>query len=84
MSELSERDRAILDLAGCPYAFEGRREQDIRDLFDMSATRFWQIVGALLEDPAALAYAPGTVNRLRRLRDKRRLERSAARMGLEI
>ena len=81
---LSDRDRAILDCAVAPYAFDGVREQDIRDRFDMSATRFWQIVGALLENPDALEYAPALVNRLRRVRDQRRHDRSARRLGIEI
>lgn len=81
---LSERDRAILDCAATPYAYEGIREQVIRDRFEMSATRFWQIVGALIDTQDALEYAPVLVNRLRRLRDRRRHDRSAARLGLDL
>jgi hypothetical protein len=84
MSELSERDQRILDLAGQPYEFEGKREQDIRDLLDMSATRFWHIVIALLDDIDALEYSPQLVLRLRRIRDKRRHDRSAARLGISL
>lgn len=81
---LTDRDREMLDLAGRPYAFEGVREQHIREKWDMSATRFWHLVNALLDDPEALAYAPATVHRLRRLRERRRWERSAQRLGIEF
>lgn len=81
---LSERDRAILDCAAVAYRYEGIREQVIRARFDIGATRFWQIVGALLDDEDALEYAPVLVNRLRRIRDQRRLDRSASRLGVTI
>lgn len=73
----------MLDLAGRPYAYEGVREQHIREQFDMSATRFWQLVNALLDEPEALAYAPGVVNRLRRVRETRRSSRSLRRLGID-
>lgn len=71
--ELTEREREILDFEGGPHwRYSGAKEAEIRRLFDMSATRYAQILNALLERPAALAYAPTTVNRLRRLRAARR------------
>jgi hypothetical protein len=74
--QLNDHERALIDFAGRFYVHDGAREQAIRDLFGMSATRYWQQVNALLDRPAALAYAPVTVNRLRRLREQRRLNRS--------
>jgi hypothetical protein len=74
---LTDLERELLDFAGLTWRSRGLQEQEIRRRFDMSATRFWQLVNALLERPEALAYAPTTVRRLQRLRDGRRLARSA-------
>lgn len=73
---LTELERDVLDLAGRTYRYAGSREADIRDELGMSATRFWQILNALLERPEALAHAPATVKRHQRLRAKARHERS--------
>jgi len=54
---------------------------DIRALFGLSAPRYYQAVNALIDRPEALVYAPVLVERLRRLREQRRAERSAARVA---
>jgi hypothetical protein len=46
----------------------------------MSATRYYQAVRRLIDDDEAIAYAPMTVLRLRRMRDQR-LEQIARRTG---
>lgn len=73
---LTEDEKRILDFAGRTYRYDGSRDADIRDEFKMSATSFLQRLNRLLERPEALAYAPTTVKRLTRLRDKRRHARS--------
>ncbi len=70
--DLSERDRAILDLEGQLFHTAAGKEQVVRELFDMTMTRYAQIANRLLDVPEAYAYAPVTVKRLRRLRDARR------------
>lgn len=70
MTDLTDRDRRILDFEGQWWKYAGAKEQAIREQFDLSATRYSQIVNRLLDQPAALAYAPMTVNRLRRVRDE--------------
>jgi hypothetical protein len=50
----------------------------------MSATRYYQIVNALIDTPEALAFDPMLVKRLRRLRATRQRARSARRLGVEI
>ncbi|WP_448699646.1 DUF3263 domain-containing protein, partial [Streptomyces avidinii] len=37
--------------------------------------RYYQLLNALMDDPRALAHAPGTVNRLRRIREAQRARR---------
>lgn len=76
---LTEQERAILDFAGMRWKYAGARDAAIRDRFDMSATRYFQVLNALLDRPAAAAHAPVLVARLRRVRDARRRARSGDR-----
>ena len=66
------------------WKYAGAKEQAIRDLFDMSATRYYQVLNALIDRPEALAHDPMLVKRLRRLRSARQRARSARRLGLEV
>ncbi len=81
--ELSERDRSILAFEREWWQFAGAKEQAVRDRFGMSATRYYQVLNALIDAPEALAYDPLLVKRLRRLRQARQRARSARRLGLE-
>ena len=81
---LSERDRAILEFERQWWKYAGAKEQAIRDLFDMSATRYYQVLNALLDNPAALEADPMLVKRLRRMRASRQRARSARRLGIEL
>src|SRR5689334_7744713 len=81
--ELSERDSAILEFERQWWKYAGAKEQAIRDLFDMSATRYYQVLNALLDRPEALAADPMLVKRLRRLRASRQRARSARRLGID-
>lgn len=83
-SGLSERDRQILEFERQWWKYAGAKEQAIRDLFDMSATRYYQIINSLIDDPEALAFDPMLVKRLRRMRAARQRARSARRLGVEV
>lgn len=74
---LSERDRAVLAFEKQHFKYSGAKEQAIRDRFGMSATRYYQVLNALLDRPEALAFDPMVVNRLRRRRAERRRARSS-------
>jgi CubicO group peptidase (beta-lactamase class C family) len=80
---LSDRDRRILEFERQWWKYAGAKEQAVRDLFDMSATRYYQILNGLIDDPAALAFDPMLVKRLRRMRAARQRARSARRLGVE-
>ncbi len=80
---LTERDRSILEFERQWWKYAGAKEQAIRDLFDMSATRYYQIVNSLIDSPDALAFDPMLVKRLRRMRSTRQKARSARRLGVE-
>ncbi|HYN28723.1 MAG TPA: DUF3263 domain-containing protein [Dermatophilaceae bacterium] len=80
---LSERDREVLAFERQWWKYAGSKETAIRELFDMSATRYYQVLNALLDNPAAFEHDPMLVKRLRRLRSSRQRARSARRLGLQ-
>ncbi|NLU74169.1 DUF3263 domain-containing protein [Streptomyces sp. HNM0575] len=57
------------------WSGSGTKERAIREQLDMSPTRYYQLLNALLDDPRALAHDPVTVNRLRRRREAQRARR---------
>lgn len=77
-SGMTDDDRAILDFVGRWWHNAGAAESAIRDELGLSAVRYYQRLTRLLDDPEALAYAPVTVNRLRRVRDARATARRAS------
>ena len=81
--ELDRREREILAFEGQWWKYAGAKEQAIRELFDMSATRYYQVLNALVDKPEALAADPLLVKRLRRLRTSRQRTRAARRLGIE-
>ena len=81
---LNRRDREILAFERQWWKYAGAKEQAIRELFDMSATRYYQVLNSLIDTPEALAADPMLVKRLRRLRASRQRQRSARRLGIEV
>ncbi|GAC1570366.1 MAG: DUF3263 domain-containing protein [Pseudarthrobacter sp.] len=80
---LSDRERAILSFERQWWKYAGAKETAIRDLFDLSATRYYQTLNALIDRPEALVHDPMLVKRLRRLRTTRQRTRSARRLGFD-
>ncbi len=80
---LSRRDREILAFERQWWKYAGAKEQAVKDLFDMSATRYYQVLNALIDRQEALAHDPMLVKRLRRLRAARQRARSARRLGVQ-
>ena len=72
---LSERDQAILDFERSWWTESGPKEVAIRRRFDLSATRYYQVLNDLMESSEAVAYDPLVVRRLRRMRNHRRRAR---------
>lgn len=70
-SALTDREQQILDFERRWWRHAGAKEQAIRDTFQLSATRYYQLLNGLLDNPAALAADPVLVGRLRRLRSTR-------------
>ncbi|MGN6301422.1 MAG: DUF3263 domain-containing protein [Angustibacter sp.] len=84
VSGLSERDREVLSFERQWWKYAGAKEQAIRELFDMSATRYYQVLNALIDRQDALEFDPMLVKRLRRMRASRQRARSARRLGLQV
>ncbi len=83
LAGLSDRDREILDFERQWWKFAGAKEQAVREKFGMSATRYYQVLNALIDRPEAVAHDPLLVRRLRRLRAARQRARSARRLGFD-
>ena len=81
---LNERYEAILAFERQWWKYAGAKEQAIRDLFEMSGTRYYQIVNNLIDTPEALAFDPMLVKRLGRMRAARQRSRSARRLGIDV
>lgn len=76
MQQLTDRQRAILDHETLTWRWPGAKDASILERFDVTPTRYYAELGALLRRPEALAYAPGTVRRLQRLAEARRAART--------
>jgi hypothetical protein len=72
---LDDGQRAILEFERRWWRQPGAKEQAIRDTFEMSPTRYYQMLNALLDLPQAAAYDPQLVYRLQRLRSAPRARR---------
>ncbi len=75
MEELTQRDRAVLTFEARAWRARGAKDAAIREELGLSPTRYAQLLNALLDREAALAFDPVLVNRLRRIRDERRARR---------
>lgn len=81
LGEMTERDRAILALETVWPRHSGAKEEIIRAQLGMSAARYYQLLGRLIDSEAALQYDPMLIGRLRRIRDARALQRSTRSPG---
>ena len=73
---LSERDLAVLAFERQWWRHVGAKEEAIRSELGLSSARYYQILGALIDEPAALAHDPMLVNRLLRMREARAQSRA--------
>ena len=83
LTGLTEREVEVLSFERQWWKYAGAKEAAIRELFDMSATRYYQVLNALIDKPEALVADPMLVKRLRRLRSTRQRSRSARRLGID-
>ena len=83
---LSERDLRVLAFERQWWRHAGAKEQAIREDFGLSSARYYQILAALIDSPAALAHDPMLVKRLQRVRESRAVSRAerARRVGDDL
>ncbi len=81
---LTDRQVDILAFERNWFRMGGMKEEAIRARFDVSASRYYQMLNELIDSPAALAHDPLLVKRLRRLRETRQRQRSAKRLGFSV
>ena len=74
--ELTSREIAMLTFERAWWRRGGVKEEAIREEFGVSAARYYQLLGALIDSPAALVEDPMLVKRLQRLRDARAVRRA--------
>jgi Protein of unknown function (DUF3263) len=77
--ELEERWREILDFEREWWKARVPKEVAVRERFGISSSRYYQLLNRLIDRPEALQYDPMLVQRLRRLREVRRMKLFATR-----
>jgi hypothetical protein len=79
MAELTDEHRAVLDFEGAWLKNMSPKGAAVRERFDRTLAEHEQLVARLIREPEALEYAPTTVRRLQRLRDRRLAQRRTER-----
>ena len=79
MAELTEEHRAILDFESAWLKSMSPKGPAVRQQFGRSLIEHQQLVAWLIRQPEALEYAPTTVRRLQRQRDRRLAQRRTER-----
>jgi hypothetical protein len=74
---LSDLECRILDFERSWWRYAGAKETAIKELFDLSAPRYYQLLNDLIDREDALVAAPMLVKRLRRLRQARMSARTS-------
>lgn len=75
---LAERDRDLLAFEARWTRHSARKEEAIRTAFSLSAARYYQLLNAVIDSPAALRHDPLLVRRLQRAREARARARAAS------
>ncbi|SDT63983.1 DUF3263 domain-containing protein [Jiangella sp. DSM 45060] len=83
MAAMDDHERRILDFEHRWWKYPGAKEQAVRSELGMSATRYYQVLNALIDRPEALAHDPLLVRRLRRQRARRLRTRSGRPLAAE-
>lgn len=80
---LDARSQDILAFERHWWRYAGAKEDAIRERFELSPARYYQLLNRLMDDDQALAHDPMLVKRLRRQRATRQRQRAARRLGVD-
>ena len=75
-SHLSDLEVRILDFERQWWKYAGVKDAAIKELFNLSAKQYYELLNNLIDRPDALAASPLLIKRLRRLREARVASRS--------
>jgi hypothetical protein len=72
--ELSAEERAVIDFERTWWTAQSHRtkQESVRTELGLSPTRYYAVLESLVDSPAALAYDPLLIRRMRRRRAERR------------
>ncbi len=73
---LEDESRAILAFESEWPSHTSDKEEAIRERLGLEPARFYQLLGRLVDDPAARAHSPMLIGRLERLREARAARRA--------
>jgi hypothetical protein len=76
-STLTDLESRILEFERNWWRFAGAKEVAIKELFDLTAPRYYQLLNDLIDRDDALEASPMLVKRLRRLREARMQARTS-------
>ena len=76
-ASLSDLELKILDFESNWWRFAGAKESAIKENFDLTAARYYQLLNDLIDRDDALEASPMLVKRLRRLREARLTARTS-------
>jgi hypothetical protein len=78
VSTLSDHEQRILEFERNWWRYAGAKENAMKELFDLTPPRYYQLLNDLIDREDALLASPMLVKRLRRLRQARMSARSHA------
>jgi Protein of unknown function (DUF3263) len=73
---LTDLEVRILDFERQWWKYAGIKDSAIRELFNLSAKQYYELLNNLIDRPDAMAASPLLIKRLRRLREARVSSRS--------
>lgn len=76
-NSLNDLESRILEFERNWWQYAGAKENAIKELFDLTPPRYYQLLNDLIDREDALVASPMLVKRLRRLRKARMAARSA-------
>lgn len=77
---LSDRDQRILAFERQWSKHAGAKEEAVRAEFGLSSARYYQLLNAVIDSPAAIVHDPMLVRRLQRVREARTSARTMRRL----
>lgn len=68
--QLTDQERAILDIEKKRFKYQGSKEQAIRKRLGLTPIAYYQQLNALIDNPRAIAAEPALTRKLRLTRDR--------------